>query len=353
MYVSCKEFLAEEVLMRGVSSLGQRVNDRQNFWLCFAAVRHCSTRPGCFLAISPITIDDCQCSRKDPGENIERHFKGRIYNANSGIPSDHKLAVLVPFRDRFEELLAFAPYLHDFLNKQEISHHIYILNQVDHYRFNRASLINVGFRIARDECDYIAMHDVDLLPLNSQLRYSYPETGPFHIASPDLHPRYHYPTFVGGILLIKREHFELVNGMSNKYWGWGLEDDEFYVRLKEAGLNVSRPVNITTGTENTFKHTHDRTHRKRDMTKCFKQRDVTRRRDRQTGLADVVYKLTGIHELKIDGAPITVINIVLSCDKRLTPWCNCSDTGGKKPSSETNAAESNIGNKNNKNILNQ
>jgi xylosylprotein 4-beta-galactosyltransferase len=89
------------------------------------------------------------------------------------------------------------------------------------------------------------------------------------------------------------------------------------------------------------------------MTKCFNQRDVTRRRDRQTGLADVVYKLTGIHELKIDGAPITVINIVLSCDKRLTPWCNCSDTGGKKPSSETNAVKSNIGNKNNKNSLNQ
>jgi hypothetical protein len=55
------------------------------------------------------------------------------------------------------------------------------------------------------------------------------------------------------LLFFYREHFELVNGMSNKYWGWGLEDDEFYVRLKEAGLNVSRPVNITTGTENTFK----------------------------------------------------------------------------------------------------
>jgi len=55
------------------------------------------------------------------------------------------------------------------------------------------------------------------------------------------------------LLFFCREHFELVNGMSNKYWGWGLEDDEFYVRLKEAGLNVSRPVNITTGTENTFK----------------------------------------------------------------------------------------------------
>ena len=29
-----------------------------------------------------------------------------------------------------------------------------------------------------------------------------------------------------------------VNGMSNRYWGWGREDDEFYVRLKKAGLLV-------------------------------------------------------------------------------------------------------------------
>jgi len=50
-----------------------------------------------------------------------------------------------------------------------------------------------------------------------------------------------------------REHFIQVNGMSNKYWGWGLEDDEFYVRLKEAHLSISRPQNISTGTHNTFK----------------------------------------------------------------------------------------------------
>lgn len=41
--------------------------------------------------------------------------------------------------------------------------------------------------------------------------------------------------------------------MSNKYWGWGLEDDEFYVRLKESGFNVTRPSNIKTDSTNTFK----------------------------------------------------------------------------------------------------
>lgn len=163
-----------------------------------------------------------------------------------------KLAVLVPFRERFEELLQFVPHMNLFLNKQKIPHHIFILNQIDRFRFNRASLINVGFLYTKNNYDYIAMNDVDMLPLNENLTYAYPKYGPFHVASPELHPKYHYPTFIGGILLVNREHFELVNGMSNKYWGWGLEDDEFYVRLKEAKLKVYRPQNITTGTTNTF-----------------------------------------------------------------------------------------------------
>lgn len=190
-------------------------------------------------------------------------------NRPTNYQSIHKLAVLVPFRDRFEELLVFAPYIHKFLNDQKITHKIFILNQVDSYRFNRASLINIGYLYTKKEHDYIAMHDVDLLPLNKNLSYAYPKEQPFHVAAPNLHPRYHYNKFVGGILLINRfvlsishiktytfvfrEHFSLVNGMSNKYWGWGLEDDEFYVRLRNANLNVTRPVNITTGTSNTFR----------------------------------------------------------------------------------------------------
>ena len=76
-----------------------------------------------------------------------------------------------------------------------------------HYRFNRASLINVGVLESDNDCDYIAMHDVDLLPVNPKLDYSYPTEGPYHIASPELHPLYHYKTFIGGILLMTKRHF--------------------------------------------------------------------------------------------------------------------------------------------------
>ena len=69
--------------------------------------------------------DDCtaRCAIGQRAKPVDAHY----FEVKS---SFHKLAVLVPYRDRFEELLIFAPHIHAFLNKQKVSHHIYILNQV-------------------------------------------------------------------------------------------------------------------------------------------------------------------------------------------------------------------------------
>ena len=123
---------------------------------------------------------------------------------------EHQLAVLVPFRDRYEELLQFAPHIHKFLNRQRIRHQIWVINQQDEYRFNRASLLNIGHLLTRASCDYLVMHDVDLLPDNDELNYGYPEKGPFHVSSPELHPLYHYKTYIGGIFIMTKEQFEKV-----------------------------------------------------------------------------------------------------------------------------------------------
>jgi len=197
------------------------------------------------------------------------------YDSHSG---NHRLAIIVPFRNRFEELQEFVPYMKNFLRNQSIVNDIYIVNQVeevnstnlamktvhsslfcfqvDDFRFNRASLINIGFLHVNklSKYDYIVMHDVDLIPINPQLRYSFPEEGnALHIASPKTHPKYHYDNFVGGILILTSKDFLKLNGLSNRYWGWGLEDDEFYLRMKQGGVKVNRPENITTGPTNTFK----------------------------------------------------------------------------------------------------
>ena len=194
-------------------------------------------------------------------ERLAEHLQKWITFSPVLNENDHFLCLIIPFRDRFEELNEFVPMISEFLNKKSIAHAIFVVNQIDTLRFNRASLINVGFiksekilhKLGSRNCDYVALHDVDLLPLNAELSYTYPEKGPFHVAAPGLHPKYDYATFLGGILLITREHFNLANGLSNNYWGWGLEDDEFHRRLLDSQLKIQRPVNITTGKEATFK----------------------------------------------------------------------------------------------------
>ena len=56
---------------------------------------------------------------------------------------------------------------------QGVDHRIFVINQTDDWRFNRGQLINVGFLLAKQSCDYIVMHDVDLLPMNKNLSYKY------------------------------------------------------------------------------------------------------------------------------------------------------------------------------------
>lgn len=132
--------------------------------------------------------------------------------SNTNVKNKHKLAIVVPFRDRFDELLVFVPHMSKFMAMQSIDFKIYIINQIDEYRFNRASLINVGFLASMTECDYMAMHDVDLLPLNPKLNYSYPLNGLHHLSAPGLHPEYDYKTFIGGILIVNNNDFISTNG---------------------------------------------------------------------------------------------------------------------------------------------
>ena len=47
-----------------------------------------------------------------------------------------------------------------------------------------------------------------------------------------------YNTIFGGVGAFSREHFELVNGFSNEFWGWGGEDDDLYTRYSVTDLTL-------------------------------------------------------------------------------------------------------------------
>lgn len=114
--------------------------------------------------------------------------------------------------------------------------------------FNRGSLLNAGAVIAeRLGCDYLAFHDVDLIPLN--VDYTYPENGPVELVKQvrdtSFDPHFNITTqtvdfdYFGGATLITLEDFKKINGYSNRYVGWGFEDSDFLARCEEEGLPLS------------------------------------------------------------------------------------------------------------------
>jgi beta-1,4-galactosyltransferase 4 len=155
------------------------------------------------------------------------------------ILNTHKLAIVVPYRNRVEHLKQFLPYMKEYLNKQNIPHNIYIIEQEQGKAFNRAKLLNIGSLEAWKECDYFVMHDVDMLPQN--VDYAYQEL-PTHLAAAASQFNYGLPYdgYFGGVTMFSRESFHKINGYSNEYWGWGAEDDDVLYRCHLAGLKVQR-----------------------------------------------------------------------------------------------------------------
>lgn len=67
------------------------------------------------------------------------------------------------------------------------------------------------------------------------------------------------------------------------------------------------------------------------MTKCFNQRDETRKRDNYSGYKTLKYNITNRKEIMVDGSKATVLNIELHCDKKSTPWCECDAKSADLP----------------------
>lgn len=65
-------------------------------------------------------------------------FSGELENNGKILPKEqksvllkgNKLGIIIPFRDRFDELMEFVPHIHLFLKNQDIIHEIFVINQV-------------------------------------------------------------------------------------------------------------------------------------------------------------------------------------------------------------------------------
>lgn len=160
----------------------------------------------------------------------------------------HKVAIIVPYRDREPHLKAFLLNIHRFLQRQQIEYGIYIVEQAGNQPFNRAMLMNVGAAEAVKQHDYMCyiFHDVDLLPEDDRNLYTCP-IQPRHmsVSIDSFLYRLPYDDIFGGVSAMTVDQFKAVNGFSNLFWGWGGEDDDMANRLRLKKLFISRyPANI-------------------------------------------------------------------------------------------------------------
>ncbi|XP_020626949.1 beta-1,4-galactosyltransferase 2-like [Orbicella faveolata] len=104
-----------------------------------------------------------------------------------------------------------------------------------------------------------------------------------------------YEQIFGGAGSFSREHFELINGFSNKFWGWGGEDDDLYNRISARGLELTRP-SIRLGRYKMIKKFHKTS--EEDSNRFDKLMDSAQRMDND-GLNSLKYAVENLTEHRL------------------------------------------------------
>ncbi len=145
-----------------------------------------------------------------------------------------KLSVIVPYRNRESHLSVFVPFLEDYLTQEGIPFEIIVVEQKDNKPFNRGKLLNIGYKESATDSDYFCFHDVDMLPLD--VDYTFVDR-PTHLATKVDGDESFYNYF-GGVTILNKLDFKIINGYSNEYWGWGFEDDDLLQRCIQCNLSL-------------------------------------------------------------------------------------------------------------------
>ncbi|CAB3407923.1 unnamed protein product [Caenorhabditis bovis] len=257
---------------------------------------HCNkTPPG---LVGPIRVFE-----DEPTDGEMEKMFAHLHMGGHGKPQEctswHRVAIVIPFRDRISHLRILLHNLHSLLTKQQLDYAIFVIEQVANQTFNRGKLMNVGYEVASQlypwQC--FIFHDVDLLPEDDRNLYACPIM-PRHmsVAIDKFSYKLPYSTIFGGISALTREHFVKINGFSNDFWGWGGEDDDLATRTHEAGLSVSRyPAQIAR--YKMIRHKQESTN---PVNKCrYKLMGRTRYRWQRDGVNSLKYKLLNLEFKKL------------------------------------------------------
>ncbi|KAG9259721.1 beta-1,4-galactosyltransferase 1-like [Astyanax mexicanus] len=196
--------------------------------------------------VGPLRVEFSDSVNLDEIRQDPRLSEGGRYTPRECV-SPHKVALIIPYRNRENHLKYWLYYLHPILQRQQLDYGVYVIQQDGEDTFNRAKLLNVGYAEALKEYDYncFVFSDVDLVPVDDRNIYRCFDQ-PRHLAvSMDKFGfRLPYNQYFGGVSAMSKEQFLKINGFPNNYWGWGGEDDDIYNRLTYRGMSVSRPDGV-------------------------------------------------------------------------------------------------------------
>ena len=147
-----------------------------------------------------------------------------------------KLIIILPVRNREEDIKDYLENMIPILNYQNIDYKIFIIEQSEKKKFNKGKINNIGFIEAiKDNENYnrFLFNDIDNYPLKRNII-------DYNTNIKGVHHFFGYEFCLGGFFLINKKNFVVVNGFSNEYWGWGGEDTDFQTRIKLKNINIIR-----------------------------------------------------------------------------------------------------------------
>jgi len=274
------EFKVKEILYTTSSESLSKTNNRTN---------HCDDTN---IELGPLKINkNISREYEDMDENVIK----QIQEGGCHIPTGcirEKVAIIIPYKDRESHLKKLLYHLHPLLVLQHIEYCIYVTEQLDDGQFNKAMIMNAGFEEAlkQDGYDCVIFHDVDMLPEDSRNLYTCKDS-PVHLspAIDKFEYKPDYGTKFGGVIGITPNHYRRCNGHSNRFWGWGGEDNDMEYRIAFAGLNISSvPLEIGRYQMITHKASVKFSHGQKEHIKLEKN---AKSRATTDGLSDLSYRL--------------------------------------------------------------
>jgi hypothetical protein len=158
-----------------------------------------------------------------------------IENIEIRIP---KYIFIVPYRDRYPQLICYINQMSYILEDLENNYEIVICHQNDERIFNRGAMKNLGFIYIKEkypkhyENMNFIFQDIDTMP-------SYKNMFDYETDYGKIKHYYGFKQTLGGLFSIKGFDYEFLNGFPN-LWGWGYEDNCLYKRALNNNIKIDR-----------------------------------------------------------------------------------------------------------------